>query len=203
MIIYFLWNTNYYRPTCTSRAIQFGDPLLSYSLHNLECPNGIHCASNLNVLNIVLLVYGPSCWKWWKNRWKGISGTKFWGYVTYIPICLRTKDVHWNHNAPWKQGSWEVTLGAFLDILGAVDSTSLDSITLAANLHELGDTICWWISSMLGGSHNCRRNSGGMSTGRHSITSVVEPGCGWTHKRTQWEWLLYTGVCRWHCYPHL
>ena len=25
---------------------------------------------------------------------------------------------------------------------------------------------------------------------------------GWTRRRTQREWLLYTGVCRWHSYPH-
>jgi hypothetical protein len=80
----------------------------------------------------------------------------------------------------------EVTLGAFLDIPGAVNSTSLDSITQAAKLHGLGfgDTICRLISSMLGGSHNRRRNSAGagicaqgVSTGSHFIASV-EPGCG-------------------------
>jgi hypothetical protein len=44
----------------------------------------------------------------------------------------------------------EVILGAFLDIEGAFDSTSRDSIIKAAKWHGLGDTICWWISCMLG-----------------------------------------------------
>jgi hypothetical protein len=36
----------------------------------------------------------------------------------------------------------EVTLGAFLDIEEAFDSTSFDIITKAAKWHGLGDTIC-------------------------------------------------------------
>jgi hypothetical protein len=44
----------------------------------------------------------------------------------------------------------EVTLGAFLDIEGAFDSTSFDTITKAAKRHGLGDTISRWIGSMLG-----------------------------------------------------
>jgi hypothetical protein len=44
----------------------------------------------------------------------------------------------------------KVTLGAFLDIEGAFDSTSFDIITKAAKWHGLEDTICRWIGSMLG-----------------------------------------------------
>jgi hypothetical protein len=44
----------------------------------------------------------------------------------------------------------EVTLGAFLDIDGAFDSTSF-GIKKAARRHGLGDTICRRIGSMLGG----------------------------------------------------
>jgi hypothetical protein len=44
----------------------------------------------------------------------------------------------------------EVTLGAFLDIEGAFDSTSFDIITKAAKWHGLEDTICHWIGVMLG-----------------------------------------------------
>jgi hypothetical protein len=44
----------------------------------------------------------------------------------------------------------KVTLGAFLDIEGAFDSTSFDIITKAAKWHGLGHTICRWIASMLG-----------------------------------------------------
>jgi hypothetical protein len=44
----------------------------------------------------------------------------------------------------------EVTLGAFLDIEGAFDITSFDTITKSAKQHGLGHTICRWIGSMLG-----------------------------------------------------
>jgi len=45
----------------------------------------------------------------------------------------------------------DVTLGALLDIEGDFDSTSLYIITKAVKRHGLGDTICRWIGSMLGG----------------------------------------------------
>ena len=45
----------------------------------------------------------------------------------------------------------EVTSGAFLDIVGAFDSTSLDIIPKAAKWHGLGDMICQWIGCLLGG----------------------------------------------------
>jgi hypothetical protein len=44
----------------------------------------------------------------------------------------------------------KVTLGAFLGIEGAFDSTSFDIITKAAKQHGLEDTICHWIGSVLG-----------------------------------------------------
>jgi hypothetical protein len=44
----------------------------------------------------------------------------------------------------------EVTLGAFLDIEGALDITSHSIIIEAAKRHGLDDTICRWISFMLG-----------------------------------------------------
>jgi len=37
------------------------------------------------------------------------------------------------------------------DIKGAFDSTSFDIITKAAKWHVLGDMICGWIGSVLGG----------------------------------------------------
>ena len=42
----------------------------------------------------------------------------------------------------------------------------------------------------------------GLFAGRHFITPVMQPGCGWTDRRAQWEWLLYTRICRWYCYPN-
>jgi hypothetical protein len=89
----------------------------------------------------------------------------------------------------------EVTLGAFLDIEGAFESTSFD-ITKAAKW------LCPWTGSMQENhSHTCRRNSEGvcgqgLSARGHSIASAVEPGCGRTRRRTRWEWVLYTGICR-------
>jgi hypothetical protein len=44
----------------------------------------------------------------------------------------------------------EVTLAAFLDTEGAFDSTSHSIIIEAAKRHGLEDTICHWISFMLG-----------------------------------------------------
>jgi hypothetical protein len=55
--------------------------------------------------------------------------------------------------APW---SWELvdnregTLGTFLDIEGASDSTSHSFIIEAAKRHGLEDTICLWINFVLG-----------------------------------------------------
>ena len=55
-------------------------------------------------------------------------------------------------------------------------------------------------------SRICWRKSGGfcgqrLSAGGHSTASAVDPGCGQIRTRTRWQWLLQTGVCRWHCYP--
>jgi hypothetical protein len=80
----------------------------------------------------------------------------------------------------------EVTLGAFQDIKGAFESTSIDIITKAAKWHVLGDDLLvdWlcagWEENYY---HICRRNSRGicgqgLSTGGHSITSAMEPSCG-------------------------
>jgi hypothetical protein len=44
----------------------------------------------------------------------------------------------------------EVALGAFLDVEGVFHSTSCNIIIKAAEQHEFGNTICWWIGSMLG-----------------------------------------------------
>jgi hypothetical protein len=44
----------------------------------------------------------------------------------------------------------EVTLGAFLDIEGAFDSTSFGIITKTVKRQGLGDTIFCWIGSTLG-----------------------------------------------------
>jgi hypothetical protein len=57
-------------------------------------------------------------------------------------------------------------------------------------------------------SHAHTRNSGGVCGqglsmgGGHSIAPAVQPDCGPTQKRTQWEWMLYTGLYRWYRNPH-
>ena len=63
-----------------------------------------------------------------------------------------------------------------------------------------GLTLCWLVRKL----QPCLQEKfwKGVWPGRHSVASAVEPGCGWTHRRILWEWLSYTGVCWWHCYPH-
>jgi hypothetical protein len=80
----------------------------------------------------------------------------------------------------------EVTLGAFEDIKGAFYSTSIDIVTKATKWHVLRDDLLVdWLCAGWEENYNhiCRRNSGGicgqgLSIGRHSIASAVEPGCG-------------------------
>jgi hypothetical protein len=80
--------------------------------------------------------------------------------------------------------SRQVTLGAFLDSGGVFASTSHSIIIDAAKRHGLEDTICRCrISFMLGHSHTCKRDSGGvcgqgLSAGRCFVTPAVESGCG-------------------------
>jgi hypothetical protein len=64
----------------------------------------------------------------------------------------------------------EVTLGAFLDIEGAFDSTSFD-VTKAAKRHGLGDMICHWIGSMLGSRKITATLAGG------NLEGSVARGC--------------------------
>jgi len=45
----------------------------------------------------------------------------------------------------------KVTLETFLDIAGAFNSNSTDIKRMGAKWYWLGDTICRWIGSMLGG----------------------------------------------------
>jgi len=85
-----------------------------------------------------------------------------------------------------------VTLGTFLDIEGAFDSTSFDIKRMGAKWHGLGNMICHWIGSMLGGrkitatlaAEICGQV---LSAEGASITSTVQPSCQWTYKRTKCE----------------
>jgi len=105
------------------------------------------------------------------------------GYVPYIPNNLPTNQVSpqkpqcivWHvYRKQWKRGS---NTSAFLDIEGASKNTSSD-ITNTAKWHGVGDTLKWWIGSMLGGKKitaTHRRNTGGvcgqvLSIARHFIT---------------------------------
>jgi hypothetical protein len=92
----------------------------------------------------------------------------------------------------WKTG--EVTFGAFLDIMGALDCTSLDIIPKAAKWHGLGGTIRQWIGCMLGGRKITATLAG--ETLERSVATccpqggILSPllggsGCGRTHRRTR------------------
>ena len=74
-------------------------------------------SSILRQRHIVPLVYCPSCRKWCKNSRPGTSGMKHCGMSpTSTRICLQTRDVHRNRNAPHdyiytgSSGKQEVTL---------------------------------------------------------------------------------------------
>jgi len=84
----------------------------------------------------------------------------------------------------------EVTLGAFLHIKGAFDSTSFDITERLSNgmgmvkLSVAGLALFWWHEYY---SCVCRRKSAqvcgqSLSTGRHLITFAVEPGHRRTHR---------------------
>jgi retron-type reverse transcriptase len=81
----------------------------------------------------------------------------------------------------------EVTLGAFLDIEGAFDSTSHSIIIEVAKRHGLEDTICRWINFMLGKSKIIATLAGETLDG--SVTKgcpqggVLSPLCG------VWLWM--------------
>ena len=51
--------------------------------------------------HIFLLVSQPSCWKQWKNWWRGILGMRFWGCIPYNVTSLPKNQgsplkLHWN-----------------------------------------------------------------------------------------------------------
>jgi hypothetical protein len=75
----------------------------------------------------------------------------------------------------------DITLGAFLDIEGAFDRTSFDTIKHAAERHGIEPAICRWICAMLK-SRNISATLAGetlrASTGKGAFTSSVELGCG-------------------------
>ena len=79
------------------------------------------------------------------------------------------------------------TLGAFLDIERVFDSTLIDLTTKVAKWHQFH---AGWQKNH---SNTCRWSS----AWGHSTVSAVKSGCGWTHRRSQSEWLLHNGVCRW------
>ena len=91
------------------------------------------------------------------------------------------------------------TPGDFQDIVGTFDSTSFDVITEAAKWYGLADMISWWIGCMLGGRKIAAILAGGTLEGSmdrgHLQGDILSPCCG--------SWLLYIGVCRWHCYPQV
>lgn len=70
----------------------------------------------------------------------------------------------------------------------AFDRTSFDVITQAAERHGNEPTICRWTSSMLEnrdiitimlGETRRASTARGCPAGRCTLTSAVQPGCGW------------------------
>jgi hypothetical protein len=107
---------------------------------------------------------------------------------TSITICLQTREVHRNHNAPCdytytgSSGKQKLLL-SFLHIKGASDSISCD-ITKAAKWHGLRDTLQRWIGSMLGGRKITAKLTGETLEGsvangcpqRDTVPIAVKPG---------------------------
>jgi hypothetical protein len=95
-------------------------------------------------------------------------------------------------------------LELFLDIEGAFDSTSFHIITKAAKWHGFGDTICHWIGSMLVSRKITATLAGETlegSVARGCLQGGVLSPLLWglvvdELRRNQWDWLLYTGICR-------
>jgi hypothetical protein len=77
-------------------------------------------------------------------------------FPTSILICLPSREDQWNctplcNCIYWRSSGKQLSYTwAFLDIQGAVDSTSYNIVIEVAKWHGLEDTICHWISSMLG-----------------------------------------------------
>jgi hypothetical protein len=80
----------------------------------------------------------------------------------------------------------EIALGALLNKEGAFGGTLVDVITQAAELHGTEPAICRWNSSVLEGRNiiitlsgeTTRAYTDGMSAGRCTLASAVEPGHG-------------------------
>jgi hypothetical protein len=80
----------------------------------------------------------------------------------------------------------DIALGALLDIGGAFDRTSFDTIKQAAERHGIEPAICKWICAILENRnkrHTVRRDPEGvrgqrMSAGRCVFTSTPQLGCG-------------------------
>jgi hypothetical protein len=159
----------------------------------------------LRLRDIILLVCCPPCGKQCKNWWPGISGMSHQGTSPIsIPICLQTRQVHINRDAPCdytytgRSGKQFSYTSAFLGIERASDSTSWD-IRKDAKPHGLGGTTLAKVD-LANYTHTNRRNAGGVygqgpSTEGHFITPAVLPGCTRSHRGTGWECMLYTGVC--------
>src|SRR3978361_1748000 len=83
----------------------------------------------------------------------------------------------------------EVALGAFLDIEGAFDNTTFQSIITNARKRGIEGTCCRWISSMLGGrvvhlsllgTEIASQGVRGCPQGGGSIATALESGSRWT-----------------------
>jgi hypothetical protein len=151
----------------------------------------------LKLRYIILLIYCPSCWRWYKNWWTDISVTRNSGLIPYTETSWPTNHVK----------STETALhNVVTHILDAVKHEEIALASFSTQWRGLWQIIIWnynkscwtaWalVHNLLVGEfhaglhknygHTCRRNSGrvcgpGLLAGVYFMASAVEPRCGRT-----------------------
>jgi hypothetical protein len=98
----------------------------------------------------------------------------------------------------------------WVNIEGAFDRTSFNTIKQAAERHGTEPAICRWICSVGKQEHNCYivvRDAGrvcgqGVSARRCAFASAVGPGHGRSSLGAQRQWLLHCRICCWYSNPN-
>jgi hypothetical protein len=85
----------------------------------------------------------------------------------------------------------DIALGAFLDIEGAFDRTSFDTIKQAAERHGIDPTICRWICAMLE-SRNITATLSGETLGKLR-QGVVRREVYYRLCCGAWSWMIFSG----------
>jgi len=156
---------------------------------------------------IDLIIYDLSYWKDVKLVHRHIRDKSLglcplhWYQFAYQPWKSPETALHHGTSIETALENRDVILGALLDIEGAFENTSLYIIRKAVKRHGLGNTICRWIGSMLGGKKNHiqlhRRNSGGFCGQGSALAPLL-----WSLVVDEFRGLSYTRGCRWHWSPY-